>query len=132
MNEQSSPSETAAGGHEPLLHENLVRVFGERDRQRRQAAIAELYAPDAVFYEPGTSAAGYDAIDEAVETVLASLPPEFVFTPQGSATGHHGLARLRWAVGPANGPAAVTGTDVAHIVAGRIHSLYVLLDPAAA
>jgi hypothetical protein len=26
--------------------------------------------------------------------------------------------------------AAVTGTDVAHVADGRIHSLYVLLDPA--
>ena len=39
-------------GHEPLLDANLVRVFGERNRDRRQAAIAELYAPDAVLYEP--------------------------------------------------------------------------------
>ena len=29
----------------------------------------------------------------------------------------------------ANGPVAVSGTDVAHFVSGRIHSLYVFLDP---
>jgi LmbE family N-acetylglucosaminyl deacetylase len=133
MNERSSSSSgTAAGGDEQLLHANLVRVFGERHRARRQAAIAEIYAPDAVLYEPDAIAAGHDAIDDAVEALLASLPPEFVFTPRGPAVGHHGLARLRWAAGPANGPAAVTGTDVAHIAAGRIQSLYVLLDPAGA
>ena len=119
-------------GNEPLLHANLVRVFGEHDRERRHVAIAELYAPDAVLYEPDAIATGHDAINEAVEALLASLPPAFLFTAQGPAVGHHGIARLRWAAGPPNGPAAVTGTDVAHIAAGRIQSLYVLLDPAGA
>ena len=129
---RSSSSETAAQRDEPLLHENLVQVFGERNRERRQAAIAEIYAPDAVLYEPDASATGYEAINEAVETLLANLPPEFVFTAKGPAVGHHGIARLRWAAGPAKGPVAVTGTDVAHVIGGRIHSLYVLLDPAGA
>ena len=114
------------------MHANLVRVFGERNRERRRAAIADIYAPDAVLYEPHASATGHDAINDAVETLLVTLPAEFVFTAQGPAVGHHGIARLRWAAGPANGPAAVTGTDVAHVAAGRIQSLYVLLDPAGA
>ena len=128
MKEASHPM--TAEGYEQLLHANLVRVFGERDRARRQAAIAELYAPDAVLYEPDTVATGHGAIDAAVEALLAHLPPAFVFTAQGPVVGHHGVARLRWASGPVNGPAAVTGTDVAHVTAGRIQSLYVLLDPA--
>src|SRR5882672_11978045 len=114
----------------PLLHANLVQVFGERDRQRRQAAIAAIYAPDAVLYEPHAAATGYEAIDEAVAALLASLPSEFAITAQGPAVGHHGIARLRWSAGPANGPAMVTGTDVGLVAEGRIRSLYVLLDPA--
>ena len=131
MQEQPSPPNPPAG-YEPLLHANLVRVFGERNRERRQAAIAVIYASDAVLYEPDATATGHDAINEAVDTLLAHLPRDFVFTAQGPAIGHHGLARLRWASGPPNGPAAVTGTDVAHVAAGRIQSLYVLLDPAGA
>jgi hypothetical protein len=131
MTERASQPMTAEG-YEQLLHANLLRVFGERNRARRRAAIAELYAPDAVLYEPESVAAGHDAIDEAVETLLTSLPPAFVFAAQGPVVGHHGVARLRWAVGPVNGPVAVTGTDVAHVTAGRIQSLYVLLDPAGA
>jgi hypothetical protein len=130
MQRHASSSETASQRDEPLLHENLVRVFGERDRERRKAAIAELYAPDAVLYEPGASAAGHLEIDDAVEALLASLPPTLVFTAQGTAIGHHGIARLRWAAGTPNGPATVTGMDVAHIAEGRIQSLYVLLEPA--
>ncbi len=129
MNEPATEP-MALEGYEQLLHANLVRVFGERDRARRRAAIAELYVPDAVLYEPDTMATGHEAIDQAVETLLAQLPPAFVFTAQGPVVGHHGVARLRWNAGPVDGPVAVTGTDVAHITAGRIQSLYVLLDPA--
>jgi hypothetical protein len=132
MQKTPAPSEAASQEQEPLLHENLVRVFGERDRERRNAAIAEIYAPDAVLYEPGSSAAGHQAIAEAVEALLSHLPPALIFKAQGPAVGHHGLARLRWAGGPASGPTAVSGTDIAHIVAGRIQSLYVMLDPASA
>jgi hypothetical protein len=105
-----------------------VRVFGERKRERRRAAIAEICAVDAVLYEPHASATGHDAINEAVETLLSSLPAEFAFTANGPAVGHHGIPRLRWSAGPANRPAVVTGTDVAHVAGGRIQSLYVLLD----
>lgn len=55
MKERASQPMTTAG-YERLLHANLVRVFSERNRARRQAAIAELYAPDAVLYEPDTVA----------------------------------------------------------------------------
>jgi hypothetical protein len=121
MQKRSSSSETASQRDEPLLHENLVRVFGERNRERRQAAIAEIYAPDAVLYEPDASATGHQAINEAVEALLANLPPAFVFTAQGPAIGHHGIARLHWASGPPNGPAAVTGTECG-ARRGRPHS----------
>jgi hypothetical protein len=130
MDGRYSARKAAAGSDEQLLHTNLVRVFGERNRERRRAAIADIYAPDAVLYEPDATATGHEAINDAVETLLAHLPPAFVFTAQGPAVGHHGIARLRWASGPPNGPVAVTGMDVAHVAAGRIQSLYVLLDPA--
>jgi hypothetical protein len=68
MQPRFSPSEAASQSEEPLLLDNLVRVFNERDRKRRRAAIAELYAPDAVVYEPGSAATGYQAIDEKRST----------------------------------------------------------------
>jgi hypothetical protein len=36
---------------------------------------------------------------------------------------------LRWEAGPEGGPVAVTGSDAAQIVDGRIASLWVLLNP---
>ena len=115
-----------------LMQANLKRVFGERDSSRRIKAIAELYADDATLYEPDAEAKGHAAINRAVESLLSHLPPNFAFTSIGPAVGHHGIGRLRWQSGPPNGPAAVTGMDVAHFEKGRIHSLYVFLDPTGA
>lgn len=61
--------------------------------------------------------------------LLAGLPPNFVFREASPAVGHHGVGRLQWRSGPADGPVAVTGTDIAHFKGGLIHSLYVFLDP---
>ena len=115
--------------YDGLMQANLVRVFGERDAARRIEAIRELYADDATLHEPHASTTGHAAISQAVQTLLSSLPPNFVFTALGPAVGHHGVGRLRRQSGPPNGPAAVTGTDVARIEGGRIQTLHVFLDP---
>lgn len=115
--------------YDALLQANLMRVFGERDADRRTVAIAELYADDATLYEPDRSVTGHAAINNAVEALLSSLPSDFVFDAIGPAIGHHGVARLRWQVGAPSGPVSVTGTDVARIAGGRIQTLYVFLDP---
>ncbi|MBX9777590.1 MAG: nuclear transport factor 2 family protein [Xanthobacteraceae bacterium] len=112
-----------------LMQANLVRVFGERDVERRRAALQELYAEDATLYEPQAVAPGREAISSAVDALLAGLPPDFVFAPAGQAQGHNGVGRLFWRAGPPAGPVAITGTDVAHVEGGRIKSLHVFLDP---
>jgi len=67
--------------YDGLMQANLARVFGERDASRRAKAIAELYADDATLYEPpDASATGHAAINQAVEALLANLPPSFAFT----------------------------------------------------
>ncbi|HEX8045772.1 nuclear transport factor 2 family protein [Rhizobium sp.] len=114
------------------MQANLARVFGERDTGQRLAAIRELYAEDAVLYEPDAAATGHIAINEAVTALLSSLPPNFVFTAIGPAVDHHGVGRLRWQSGPPNGPVAVTGTDVAHFEGGKIQTLHVFIDAAVA
>ena len=120
---------TALLDYNALMQANLARVFGERDASRRLKAIAQLYAPDAILYELDAAAKGHAAINQAVDTLLSHLPPNFAFSANGPAVGHHNIGRLRWRAGPPNGPVAVTGTDVAHFESGRIHSLYVFPDP---
>jgi len=120
-----------ASGIDELMQANIVRVFNERDPDRRRMALSELYSEGAVLYDPETVATGWGAISQAVEELLLRLPPDFVFTAAGHAVGHNGAARLFWRAGPSDGPVAVTGTDVAHIENGRIKRLYVFVDPGA-
>ena len=49
----------------------------------------------------------------------------------GRTAGHNSAGRLFWRAGPPDGPAAITGVDVAHIEGGRIKLLYVFVDPTA-
>ncbi|WP_404336740.1 nuclear transport factor 2 family protein [Sphingomonas sp. MMS12-HWE2-04] len=115
--------------YDALLHANLNRVFGERDASKRDAAIAELYVAEPVMYEPDKVIEGRAAISKVAGALLEQFGPAFAFTPEGKAVGHHGLATLRWHAGPAGGPVAVTGADVAQIEDGRIARLWVLLNP---
>jgi hypothetical protein len=122
----------AATDYDRLMQANLASVFNERDAGKRIGAIGELYAEDAVLYEPpDTAAEGHAEISDAVTRLLASLPPDFTFTATGSALGHHGIGRLRWQAGPPNGPVAINGMDVAHFRDGRIHFLHVFIEPTA-
>ena len=113
-----------------LLRANMARVFNERDAERRLTAVRELYTEDATLYEPQTAVSGHEAISGAVGELLATLPPEMMFTPAGAEGSHHGLAFARWQGGPADGPAIVTGMDVAHFEHGRITALHVFIDAA--
>ncbi len=115
--------------YDRILRTNLARVFNERDADRRLVAIREIYADDAVLYDPDAVATGHTAISDTVTALLATLPSDFAFEPNGPATGHHGAARLRWQSGPRGGPVVVTGTDVALFAGERIGKLYVFLDP---
>lgn len=118
-----------AGEFDALMQANIVRVFNERDPDRRRIALSELYTEDAALYDPETAATGWGAISQAVQDLLQRLPPDFAFTAAGHAVGHNGAARLFWRAGPPDGPVAVTGIDVAHIENGRIKLLYVFVDP---
>lgn len=122
----------SANALDGLMQANVRRVFNERNSDRRLAALGELYTEDAILYDPETVAVGQKAISKAVDTLLASLPANFVLTATGPAVGHNGAGRLFWRAGPASGPAAVTGTDVAFTEGGRIKRLYVFVDPAKA
>lgn len=112
-----------------IMQANLDLVFGERDPARRMSAIRKIYDENAELHEAQGSVRGHDAISQAVAEVLEHLPQDFVFTAIRPASGHNGVGRLQWRAGPPGGPAAVTGTDVAHVEGGLIRTLHVFLDP---
>jgi len=48
-----------ASGIDELMQANIVRVFNERDPDRRRMALSELYSEGAVLYDPETVATGW-------------------------------------------------------------------------
>jgi hypothetical protein len=109
-----------------LMRANLDDVFGERDPQRRRAAIARTYHPDVTFADPDETVVGHEALNEKAQGLLDGAP-DFAFTASGSVYVNHDLGYLAWELGPAGGPAVVRGVDIALVRDGLIASLYTLL-----
>src|SRR5258707_12177451 len=108
-----------------LLLRNLSEVFGERDSERRMAAIKNLYSEDAVFFEAEQRFEGRQTISDAIAALQASFPAEFEFSPVAPPARNHDVGRLSWRLGPAACPPVLNGMDVAQFQDGRIHSPYV-------
>ena len=117
--------------YDQLLRDHLLKVFNERKADRRINALAELYNDDAIVVDPDRTRVGHEAISQLVDDVLRDFPEDFSFTATGPGVGLAGVGYLPWQLGPPGGPAAVSGVDVAHIRAGRIQAIYVLIDPVA-
>lgn len=113
-----------------LLDANLHRVFGERDRAARRAAIDEVYTEDVVFADPEGTAIGREALAAKADELLSSLPEAFAFSEDGPRYEGAGSGALAWALGPAGAPVA-RGVDVIVVRDGRIAELRTLLAPAA-
>ena len=111
-----------------LMLKNLLEVFGERDSERRMAAIKNLYSEDAVLFEVEQQFEGRQRISDAVAALQASLPAEFEFSAVAPPARNHDVGRLHWRLGPAGSPPVVKGMDVAQFRDGRIRSLYVFLN----
>jgi len=105
-----------------LMAANLLRVFNERNRRRRAAAIRAIYAKDCFFTDGRESVLGWDGVHDTVER-LQSVHPRFVFQPTGLAVAHHGLACQRWRFGPREARDIMTGVDVAFFEKGSIKAL---------
>ncbi len=111
---------------EELMTANLLEVFGERDAQRRRAAIERTYVPEVRFSDPDEVVVGYDALDAKAQKILDDAP-DFVFRAGGPIYINNDLGYLAWELGPEGGPAVVKGVDIALVEGERITSVYTLL-----
>jgi hypothetical protein len=109
-----------------LQRANIQRVFNERNPVRRVAAIEDLYAPEPILYEPVGIVRGREGVAKAAGDLLERFGPQFALVPDGSALGHDGLGVLRWHA--TGGPPGLAGLDIAEVVDGRIHRLWVMLQ----
>ncbi len=110
---------------EELMTANLLEVFGERDAQRRRAAIERTYVPRCgsatrTRWWSGTTPGrqAQKILDDA---------PDFVFRAGGPIYINNDLGYLAWELGPEGGPAVVKGVDIALVEGERITSVYTLL-----
>ena len=111
---------------EELIVRNVFGVFGERDATARAAAIAEVYAPDAVLRLGADVVRGTQAIDRHVQT-LQDGTPGFVFSTVGEAEVDGALGTRAWGYGPEGAPPVVTGRDVIRVEDGRIAEAFVFV-----
>jgi hypothetical protein len=112
---------------ERLLKRNLHEVFGERDGERRRAAIVELYTDDCIFSDHFGHNIGRAALDAAVASLQAKLPT-YVIADLGPGQSLTDSGRLLWRFGPPEEPARLTGVDFILVRGNRIAALYVFLD----
>jgi len=110
-----------------LMLANLLRIFNERNRRRRAAAIRAIYTKDCFFADAIESVCGWDGVHGKVDRLHAAHPG-FFFQPSGPAVAHHGLACQRWRFGPPDCSDDITGIDVAIFEKGLIKALYVFID----
>ena len=111
---------------ETLMRANLLEVFGERDGERRRAAIERTYVEEVRFSDPEESVTGRAALDAKARRILDEAPG-FVFSPAGAVQVNHNLGYLPWNFGPEGQPPVVRGVDIALVADGLITSVYTLL-----
>lgn len=110
-----------------LLLRNLNDVFGESDPARRRATIAEIFAEDAVFYEPNGVYRGREEIDRVAAKIKATHP-DYRYQPLGPPEERGDAARVQWVSGAPGKPPAYAGTDFIVARDGKIASVYLFFD----
>jgi hypothetical protein len=104
-------------------------IWNETDADKRAAAIAEVFTPDAPYIDPLAAVEGH----EGIAAVIAGAQEQFkglTFELLGDVDTHHNIARFRWGLvtEPGTEPiaigfdVAVTGDD------GRIKGVFGFLD----
>jgi len=113
---------------ETLLRENIHGVFGEPDAEKRNKAIARLWADDGVFVDHNDRYEGHARIALAADG-LAKKFPNFIFTERGEIVAIPGAGKLNWGFGPEGAEPVITGSDVLVITDDKIGAIYTFLDP---
>jgi hypothetical protein len=111
-----------------LLHSNLYEVFGERDPDRRWAAIGRTYTEDATFTDPDGEFVGWRAISDRAQEMLDGASAGDVFEEDSPTYVGPASAAMAWRFGPPGKPVA-RGVDILTIRDGRISSVRTLIAP---
>jgi len=111
-----------------LLKRNLTDVFSENDSVRRCAAIEEIFAEDAVFYDPNKNVYRGRAEIDRIAGTLREMHRDFTYQPLAEPEEVGNGGRIRWVEGRLGEAMEIAGTDFIIARDGRIAAVYLLFD----
>lgn len=109
-----------------LLKKHLD-TWSEKNTDRRNIAIKEIYTEDVTIIDPFFVLNGTSGLNPFIDD-LQKKHPGFVFSLARPVESHNNIARLFWQFGPVSKPDTITGQDVFVIENNRIKSLYIFID----
>ncbi|MFV9633785.1 nuclear transport factor 2 family protein [Mycobacterium neumannii] len=116
---------------ERLMEGNLLRVFNERDADRRRAAIADTYSPDVRWTDDEGVSVGHDALDAKAQALQDGQLAGLSFVKAGPVHHTRGFGYVPWnVVAPGSTTPIVSGFDVALSAEDRITDLFTVITGA--
>jgi len=109
-----------------LLEINLHEVFGERDPEKRRAAIERAYDEDVSFIDSEGEVVGRQALNDRAQKLLDDAPAGFIFQEDSPRYVSPDTAALAWRFGPPDSPVA-RGIDILTARDGRVSVLRTVL-----
>lgn len=98
------------------LIDRYCQAWSEPTAAAREAALAEVWAPGAVYTDPTVQAEGAAALLAHIARVHEQRPGARV-ARRGAIDEHHGLARFTWAAIQRDGTVVRSGIDIATLTA---------------
>lgn len=109
-------SDDSPSDHWTALIDRYCAVWGEPDRERRAALLAEVWAPGATYTDPRVHATNAMELLAHIDKVLGHRPGATVVRTSALDI-HHGIARFAWHVVLADGSTLPEGIDIAEFSA---------------
>ena len=125
---QSERKQIVPNSISTLLKRNLKDVFGENDPVRRRAAIEEIFAEDAVFYDPNKNVYRGRAEIDRIAGALREMHRDFTYQPVAEPEEVGNGGRIRWVEGRPGETPEIAGTDFIIARDGRIAAVYLFFD----
>ena len=104
-----------------------LRVFSERDPEKRREAIERTYVEDVRFIDPDGESVGREALNDRAQKILDDAPADFVLEEAGLAYVSPDTAVQPWRFGPP-GRSRGRGIDVLTVRDGSVSVVRALLD----
>jgi SnoaL-like domain len=109
-----------------LMEASLLRIFNERDAQRRAQAIETAYAPDVRWTDDEGTCVGREALEAKVRE-LQSHMDGMVLAKASPVYQTRGFGYLAWTLRPEDGDPVETGFDAAIVRNGLIAEFYTVI-----